>query len=79
MVRTLARRSELHRSGRARLSLYRRGPRLSRESPDHSLFFGPLDRGSELRNVGTLPADIAQEFGNYLFQAKVDARVDLVS
>ena len=79
MVRTLARRSELHRSGRARLSLYRRGPRLSRESPDHSLFFGPLDRGSELRNVGTLPADIAEEVGNYLLQAILDARVDLVS
>jgi hypothetical protein len=38
-----------------------------------------LDRGSELRNVGTLPADIAEEFGNYLFQAIVDARADLVS
>jgi hypothetical protein len=79
MVRTLARRSELHRSGGARLSLYRRAPRLSRESPDHSLFFGPLDRGSELRNVGSLPADIAEEVGNYLLQAILDARVDLVS
>jgi pimeloyl-ACP methyl ester carboxylesterase len=28
---------------------------------------------------GTLPADIAEEFGNILFQAIVDARADLVS
>jgi hypothetical protein len=28
---------------------------------------------------GTLPADIAEEFGNFLFRAIVEARADLVS